>query len=507
MSLLAPRYGGDRALDFDRLARAILTADQFDDWLPDPVYYEDQLNDLARLIDRTERLFAAPSIDDPRVEALPLPRAGGGTVPAMQLPLDLRLCAHAVIAQMAPGVNRALPRDKVYGFRFQPAGATVFDAPGEELERVYDLVARVARASIADGFELLDVISFNASARPDVLAATLERCGARADEAGFIRDCAALGGRGLPSVDDAFAQVYNAYLQPVDQKLLSDNHNFFRYRDEYFVFDAAARLALVRELGRLMLQARPVVTNRGLNETIERHLFTLGPGPEDRGIRFTERLVTTPHGTISATFSCTPDGKGCTDEQEAVFFTRGSTENLFVMPVESLDAIRALPYLRSLHARRRAWTLSAPPFANATPPLAAYRRELRPGRAWLGRALGAALTRRISWTAGWAATLLSDLGPLSDAETGQMLKVLSSGLDESAKVQARIALARSSSLPAERFWTAGVPTTDYRLRGMLVAARHLFRRSAAPWTTLTRAIGGREPELVRHLTANIRGTA
>jgi hypothetical protein len=505
MSLLVPRYSSDTQIPFERLARGILNEDQFDDWLPDPIYYDDQLNETTQLLARVRSLFASPSIEDPKVEVLQLPRAGGATVPGLQLPIDVRVCAHAVIATAAPGLNRSLPRDKIYGFRFLETGSTVFDAPGAELDRVYDIVARVARAGMGSGFELLDVVSFNASARPEVLATTLQRCGARADEANFIRDCAALGRQGLPSVDDAFAHAYNFYLQPVDAQLVQRQHNFFRYRDEYFVFDDDAKEAVSTLLATLMLQARPVASSGDLQATIEKHLQELGPGPGRRGIRFTETLVSTPHGALVGTFTCTPDGKVfCTDEQELVFFRQQALENLFEMVPENLDAIRALPYLRRLHSLRRGAVLMAPPFSSAATELVAYRNELENGRSWLRRALEAGLNRRTSWQAGWAATLLSDLGPLTEAEVRLLVNVLASPLDESAKVQARIALARSSTLAADRFWVTTVPTTNYRLRAMLLAARHLSRRTMTPWNALTKAAAGREPELVRHLTANIR---
>ena len=77
-------------------------------------------------------------------------------------------------------------------------------------------------------------------------------------------------------------------------------------------------------------------------------------------------------------------------------------------------------------------------------------------------------------------------------------------MHETTKVQARIALARSSTVAADRFWTKAVPVGEYCRRGMLLAARHLARRNPAPWNNLQKAIGAREPELVRHLTANMR---
>ena len=498
MSLLIPRYDPATEVPFERIARALLTADQLDDWLPDPVYYRDQLDEIARVVGRAKTSWTAPNLPAPEVEVLELPRASGGVVPALALPLDLRMSAHAVITLMAPRVTKALVRDKVYGFRFLRHGDRIFDPPGRELDRVFRIVAAAAQAAASGTFEVLDVVAFNATARPERLATTLQQCGARADEARFLGSLAALGGRGLASVDDAFAFAYNFYLQPVDAALKTAGHNFFRYRDEFFVFDAAARQIVVDRARALGLDVRSI-RSRDVRTTVDE--LPRVPDAE-------ETLVRLPYGTLSAATKCSSASKeDCTDYSEVVFrLQRPPVGALFTKPATTapLDAIEVLPYLRWLNEQRRDGVLLAPPFAGQTQGFVRYRESLAASRAWLGQALATAVQSGSSWQAGWTATLLSDLGLLAAAETDLLQRVLrSAAMAEAAKVQARIALARSSTLPAERFWTEVTPATPYRRRGMLLAARHLIRRARAPWAALERKLGPSEPELTRHLNANM----
>jgi hypothetical protein len=503
MTLLIPRYQDPTQIQFDRIASALFTGDQFDDWLPDVVYYQDQLNDMSQVLTRLKSLWQRASIPSPSVETLQLPRASGTSVSALTLPLDLRLCAHAVISSFAPRIASKIPRDKVYGFRFLRDGARVFDPPGDELSRALDTVGRAARADAIGTFEILDVIAFSTSAQPERLVATLQRCGARPDECNFLRALASLGGGGLPSIDDAFAFAYNFYLQPVDTKLLQGQHNFFRYRDEYFVFDAQTKQTVESELSALNLKARTVARSLNIDDVIDQAKDELSR----QEYSVDEPLVKLPLGTFFARVTCTSwEDQNCSDFSEQLFFERPDINDLFQTRIDKpLDAVQVLPQLRDFNSKRCSGVVLAPPFTGETPLLSGYRSSLRRGREWLGKVLATGVHTNSSWQAGWAATLLSDLGFLTDAETGLLLRLIaSSGIHETAKVQARIALARSSNLGADRFWTSAAPTTEYRRRGMLLAARHLARRNVAPWNTLLKKVGGGEPQLVQHLTANMR---
>ncbi|HVE72503.1 MAG TPA: hypothetical protein VNI54_14155 [Thermoanaerobaculia bacterium] len=502
MTLLPPRYPQATA-QFDGLVRSLLTADQFDDWLPDALYYEDQRNEIASLLARVQTLWKSESIADPPVETLQLHRTGGATLPALVLPLDLRLVAHGVIAALAPRISTALPRDKIYGFRFL-RGAPAFDQPGAELDKLFDVVAEAARAAANDSFQVLDIDSFARSANPKTFAETLQQCGARPEESYFLRDVAKLGGSGLASVDDAFAFAYNFYLQPVDRGLMTQKHNFFRYRDEYFVFDDRARQSVTTNVQSLGLRIR----DRGKSRPIASTMDNLKLQLDDDTKEAEGKLIELPYGTLWAKVECEDIGEECSDIAEQITFRALTLGALFRVSAEQpLDAVTVLPQLRYFHKERRAGVLLAPPFAAANAQVRAHQRSLSSHRAWLAKVAGIGLQARASWQAGWAATLLSDIGMLTDAEAATLVDMVSSPvIDESSKTQARIALARSSNIAADRFWTTAVPRTEYRRRGMLLAARHLARRNPGPWNALVQAVGKREPELVRHLQAGIRVT-
>jgi len=506
MTLLVPRYSAQEQIPFDRIAGALFEHDQFDDWLPDVVYYNDQLNEVSSVVARVKSLWRSDSFPSPNVEVLLLPRANGATVPALALPLDARLCAHAVISAFAPRVAMKLLRDKVYGFRFLRDGARIFDPPGEELERVFDNVASAARASSTGAFELVDIVAFNASAKPDRLVATLQGCGARPDECNFLRELAALGGRGLPSIDDAFSFAYNFYLQPIDETMKQRQHNFFRYRDEYFVFDERAKQTVESQLATRGLQGHVVGRSVDIGATIDKMkeevVLSAPPNHEVH-----ETLVTLPQGTLVASVSCDSiNEEDCSDYNEVVFLRRADIDDLFRVRANTpLDAVTILPHLRDLNAKRATGVVLGPPFIGETESQAKYRTALNRGREWLGSVLTTGIRTGSSWQAGWAATLLSDVGMLSETEAGLVLRLLAAhSIGETAKVQARLALARSSTLTADRFWTRELPKTEYRRRGMLLAARHLARRNPAPWKALQQAVGAHEPQLIRHLTANIQ---
>jgi hypothetical protein len=219
-------------------------------------------------------------------------------------------------------------------------------------------------------------------------------------------------------------------------------------------------------------------------------------------------LVTLPQGVLTASIECRGFiGEDCTDYSEVEFQVASPPfEALFKQRLSTgaIDAVGILPHLRYANRERRAGVLLAPPFAGETEELKTFRARLRNGREWLDEALATAGRSAAAWLACWTAALLSDLGPLTERETGLLLAVIASAsMAEPAKLQARLALARSSSLGAERFWTKATPSSPYGLRAMLVAGRHLARRNPAPWNSIRQAVGAREPQLVRHLEANI----
>lgn len=496
MTLPLPQYPTGPG-DIERVAGALFEHDQWDDWLPDALYWQDRRNAIGEVAAELRRQWAGATLPTPQPELLELPREGGARVPAAALPLLTRLCAHVVAYQAAPRLNDSLPRDKVYGFRFLREGAKVFDAPGDELELVFKTLADAAGALADDRFEMLDVSGFNAAARAATLATTLQRCGARADEAQFLAALAAAPGGALASIDDAFAFVYNFYLQPVDAALVALKRNFFRYRDEYYVFDATTRSAVESGLAKLSLRLRRTQV-----------LQVRRPAPSDSQPDDSVTMFKLPRGELISSQRCVgPKDARCTDISEILYrVERVLPADLFKRtPQQPIDAVDGLPMLRELHRQRSTGALLVPPFAADTTSSSRYRSQvLRGARGWLQSVLRTALASGLSWQASWAAPLLSDIGILSDGESALLLQLAGhSRIDPAARMACVVALARSSVLPPPAYMRLAVSGSEYRGRALLLAARFAARRDPAQWPAAVTAVGSAEPALVRHLTANV----
>jgi hypothetical protein len=514
---LPPYPSGARPAVVD-LLKGIIEFDQFDDWLPDAVYYEDQRLNEQRAAQRIEQLWQAGELAVPAGEAVKLPRTNGETVPSLALPLDARVCAHGVIAATAPRIVAALLKDKVYGFEFRKDDQPLFSQPGDGLAELMRNVIAAALFDRVENFQILDVVAFNRNASMARLESILQSAGARPDETNFLRQLMQPGPSGLPSIDDAFAFLYNFYLQPIDQALAVASINFFRYRDEYFVLDDRGKQLVEAQLQRIGLSARVVAQSPPLDvkDKLSEQVGMKLAGQdalEDKEVE--EILGKIAGGELIARYECTTwnqDEKLCqTDYYEVVYKSTevDAAQELFKLSAEThpLDSVQILPLLRAIHQRRRLGVLLRPPFEGAMSALREYRNTLAAGRAWLRDALATALQTGAEWQITWVAPLLSDLGPLHGQEVTLLRQVIAQGnIGQVAKTQARLALARSSTLPAEQFWEPRPTSTRYQLRAAALAARYLANRgSSRPWQRLEPLVGSLEPELKNFLLTSIKG--
>lgn len=499
------------------LLKGIFEFDQFDDWLPDPAYYEDQRLNEQKVTQRIERLWQSQELPPRGVEVLNLPRNSGGRIPGLTLSLDERICAHGVIAAMAPRIIPALLKDKVYGFEYRKDQAPLFSQPGDGLPKLFENLLVAIEYGMSNRFQILDVVGFNQNASFDRLTSILQTFGARPDEASFLRNLVQASNSGIPSIDDAFAFLYNFYLQPVDRALANAKNNFFRYRDEYFVLDNRAKQRVQTQLVEIGLRSRLVAQSGNLDvksKLVERVWSKLKKNPTGGDSEAEERLGKLYGGELKARYSCDSwdeSEKRCITESYELVYEKvdvNAVQELFKLPCKTapLDSIQILPLLRAIHKQRRSGVVLRPPFNRATNEFAGYRKRLATGRNWLQDALATALRTSTDWQMTWVLPLLSDLGPLQKLEIEMMQQVIGRvNVGATAKIQARMALARSSDLPIERFWQGpSAMKTQYMIRSSLLAARYLFNRNhGRAWMISEQSARDSESELINFLTTNM----
>lgn len=480
----------------ETIAHSILDHDQLDDWLPDPVYFRDlsgSLPEMVRWIEDTARSGATVEIGD---ESFDLPRIGvKGPLRGKALPFGVRVCAHKIIAGLAPRLGAALVRDKVYGFQYRADKLPLFSLPGDELDRVFRLVFEAARVSNSET-HIADIVAYNTNIDSSRLTALLAQNGAAAADIACLRRLAEVQSGGVATIDDGFAFLYNTYLIPVDAALAKAQMNFFRYRDEYFVFAEADRSTLDRELTKIGLRSR-------LLRKMARPSTVTGKSTTMR-----RTLHRNEYGEFMAWYECRQAENQCSDEFEfdSVTFDRreGGPDELFAIKAdaEPIDAVQVMPMLRTINKVRQSAVHLAAPFSGADQTFKAYQRHLETGRNWLKAALAVAVERNVGWQVGWAAELLSDLGPLDADPLALIVRALrSTNLTEGEKSRLRVVLARSSKTKGESWWRDPATTdSPYVIRASILAASHLARRGETQlWQRLQSGVGRREGPLMAML--------
>jgi len=409
---------------------------------------------------------------------------------------------------MAPRLSANLLKDKVYGFHFTGSEIPLFSPPGHELGEVFERA--IEAAIFTDMFQIFDVKDFSRKATFDRLEQILQRAGARVDETAFIRQVIAPSDPSLPSIDDAFAFIYNFYLEPVDRTLAEQKINFFRYRDEYFVFDHKTRKTVEQELEALGLSSRPVAEFTDLYDK----KFDLNEevSPEE----MYQEFVFGRHrgGELIAKYECdtwSAEEKRCVSETYELTYSLPDLDavaELFKLPPkpDAFDGVNILPLLRAIHKQRRLGALLQPPFNNAPTEFAEYRRRLSKGRAWLFEALATGVDTGADWQIVWTSRLISDLGPLKDQEVKLLQKILKQkNSGDIAKSEARLALARSSSVNAASFWSDPKFVSEgYHTRASILGASHLARRgNPQPWNKLDQRTKKAQPHLSNLLSSYV----
>ena len=491
----------------------ILHDDQYDDWLSDPIYFRDLIDSVPEVANKLQAQWAMGNINAPEFEQVQLPRASKSPLFARSLPLRARLAAHVIISKMAERISPAIRRDKIYGFRWlTPASrddvsrfwvtklTRTFDSPGGELPRLFRAIVDATLAVENKTFGIVDVAGFNASIRASALSEIIVGLGARSDEASSLLELVSLGDSGVASIDDAFAFVYNFYLTPVDEQLFKLKLNFFRYRDEYYVLDKVSRDAVIFGLSSIGLAY-------STSEPI--HISTSTPTHVSRGQEPEVEMLRLGSTVLLGRAECFKLDEHCSDWNEMVAYQRDPDFTL--MPTafgDNPDAVRLLPYLRSINRNRYLYISELLGFQKISPNASLYLNRLGKISSWLRTVLLTSAAQKRWWHVNWSSALLADAGETSGEVASALQRVVHSAEAAlSTRCACQLALVRMK-LPNLRDYLHPLNLkSEYGMRTHMVACSLAARSQPTLWTGAKLTNGGRDPHLIQFLEMNMRRKA
>lgn len=418
--------------------RSILQVDQYDDWINDPVYYQDYKEAGARIAKGVQDAFNAGSFDGEPGSTIDLPRGAKASIKGAYLPLPARVLNYVFVAGTIKATNTEAFREKVYGFRYLEGTLPLFSAPQGELgELLWNLKQLVQQANVV---HIVDARGYLNSISPAKLEQALEQAGAQSAE---VKVALALSGLSnasrLASGDDSHAALYDLFLRPVDKALVDRRLNFFRYRDDYFCprRDTAESISVIgRQIG-LEFAHKGQVDRRSL-EFVPSPVFTLEDGT-----------------LIEGNFECAVEDKmECTDKSEVEFLFNRPPLKLFVerefRPQQDIDAVTFVPFLRALNELRAPDVLKLSSDPLVSPSLRKLKTEIGSARPVLGRLIdGWRRSATSVWAPCWAMQALSDLGPLTPPEADSITELATaSSVHGFARCLAMTALARGAAVEA-----------------------------------------------------------
>jgi len=469
-------YDGTRHPQVGDCVRSILQSDQHDDWINDPVYYQDFKEADARIAKAIQNALNAGSFDGESGATIDLPRGGKATIKGAYLPLPARVLNYVFVAGAIKAANTTAFRAKVYGFRYLEGAVPLFSTPQAELNELQgsltELVKEAGKVHIIDARGYLNSIS------PASLQQALEQAGVARAEVRVVLGLSGLGDASrLASGDDSHAALYDLFLHPIDKALVDRRLNFFRYRDDYFSphEEAANVIAVVgRQIG-IEFARKGQVSRDDL--TFERaDMFTLDDGTRVQG-----------------NFECLDKDKlKCTDKSEIEFLFRRPSLKRFLerefRPNEEIDAVTFVPFLRALNELRApdVLRLASDPLVSTS--LRKLKTEIAGARPVLGGLVGGWRRSPASvWAACWAMQALSDLGPLTQPEVAAITELAAANsVHGFGRCLAMMALARSAAVEAavpvfRSFASAprnGLGSRYFSARALVLAHHYLTMRNA-----------------------------
>jgi hypothetical protein len=242
-------------------------------WVPDVLRWADHLATPQSIIIEataratTGRCDAASELDVPKTPVL--------TRPAALLSLEDRVAYQAVVASLIPLIEGALS-SRVFSSRVAPKGAYFFKKSTQQWvlwhrsirKEVQSAGPWVARSDLTAFFEHVDHA---------ILLSELSSSGAPSQSVAVLRDFLGMWsrtpGRGLPQGPNASRALGNFYLAAVDEIMLNNGVNYWRYMDDVMIV-ATSKASAIAGMRLFERQCR----QRGL--TLSGHKTELLSGPD-----------------------------------------------------------------------------------------------------------------------------------------------------------------------------------------------------------------------------------
>jgi hypothetical protein len=434
---------------------SVLEFDQFDDYFPDPLFHMDV--DASAFVDRLRAALQQGPLEFGDPYLLPIGE-DPDSFRAVVLELAPRVLLHACVERIAREIDDKLLRDKVRGFRYAAdrnqgamadavdvnfvggvRAASFFSAPGEGLAQVLDDAASMLvsfdepPSSTSRAVVFCDVAKYSPSVDRTRLWELLGGLTGPAAHPNLrcVRefvDRVSGSGKGVPSMDDSFAYLWNYYLLPLDRYLAESKDLFLRYRDEYYLCGDSEE-ATLEALSRLKKQAKERL-GLELNESktnILRGSSITNPDPSWSRGRYVMHLSEERKRIIA-------DGDG-TDRD--VWYYHADVDVLEV--TKYLLALIETPGADHLHEAfgslgvlnriRAPYALDdlAADDSQVLGAYAGYRAQLL-AKASVRQALRAHLEAAVqaghAWKADWVVAMLGDHGRLSGEEAGLLRRIV-----------------------------------------------------------------------------------
>jgi hypothetical protein len=232
---IATGSGSGGRLDMVAAFRYVRSTDLNELWVPDVLRWADHIaNSQPILMEATARATtgrcdAATELDVPKTPML--------TRPAVMLSLEDRLAYQAVVGALLPLIESELS-PRVYSSRASNSPAHFFQKSTEQWLKWHRRIHQEVKSG-ASWVAQTDLTAYFESVDHAILLSELTTAGASSQVVGVLRKFldtwSRTRGRGLPQGPNASRALGNFYMAAIDQLMLKNGINYWRYMDDVMI--------------------------------------------------------------------------------------------------------------------------------------------------------------------------------------------------------------------------------------------------------------------------------